>query len=54
VEVRFKNYRPAEVAAWMPGFERVDAHAIGYTAKDMPEAARISSFLQNFRLDLVP
>lgn len=53
-EVRFKNYRPAEVAGWLPGIERVDAHAIRYTAKDMLEAARVSSFLQNFRADLTP
>jgi D-amino peptidase len=54
VEVRFKNYRPAEVAAWLPGIERVDAHTIRYTAKDMLEAARLSSFLQSFRVDLQP
>jgi D-amino peptidase len=54
VEVRFKNYRPAELLAWLPGFERVDAHAVRYTARDMPEAARISSFLQGYRVDLAP
>ena len=54
VEFRFKNYRPAEVAGWLPGFERVDAHALRYTAKDMLEAARVSSFLQSFRVDLTP
>lgn len=54
VELRFKNYRPAEVASWLPGFERVDAHALGYTAKDMLEAARVSAFLQSFRFDLTP
>jgi D-amino peptidase len=54
IEMRFKNYRPAEVAAWLPGIERVDAHAIRFSAKDIVEAARFSSFLQNFRTDLAP
>ena len=42
------------MAAWLPGIERVDAHAIRYTAKDILEAARLSSFLQSFRADLAP
>ena len=54
VEVRFKNYRPAEVASWLPGVERVDAHAIRYTARDMVEAARISAFLGSYQADLHP
>jgi D-amino peptidase len=54
VEIRFKNYRPAEVAAWHPSIERVDAHAVRYTAKDMAEAARIMAFLLSFRSDLTP
>ena len=54
VEVRFKNYRPAEVASWLPGVERVDAHAIRYTARDMVEAARFSSFLGSYQADLHP
>ena len=28
VELRFKNYRPAEVLSWMPGVERADAHSV--------------------------
>ncbi|HEY6547390.1 MAG TPA: M55 family metallopeptidase [Vicinamibacteria bacterium] len=54
VEVRFKSYRPAEVASWHPSIERVDAHAVRYTAKDMAEAARTMSFLLAFRADLTP
>ena len=55
VEIRFKNYRPAEVASWLPGVERVDAHAIRYTAKDMVEARTLLlTFLQSFQADLQP
>jgi D-amino peptidase len=54
VEVRFKSYRPAELASWLPGVERVDAHAVRFTAKDMPEAARWMAFLLNYRADLQP
>jgi D-amino peptidase len=54
VEVRFKNYRPAEVLSWLPQFRRVDAHAVRFGAKDMPEAARILSFVMNYQLELAP
>ena len=28
LEIRFKSYRPAELLSWLPGAERVDAHAV--------------------------
>jgi D-aminopeptidase len=40
VEIRFKSYRPAELLSWLPAPVRVDAHAVAYTVKDMPEASR--------------
>jgi D-amino peptidase len=48
VEIRFKNYRPAEVASWLPGFTRADAHAIRFTAKDMVEAYHVLEFLTSY------
>jgi D-amino peptidase len=54
VEVRFKNYRPAEVLAYLRGVTRVDAHAVRYTAQDMPEAARFLSFVLNYQPSLEP
>ena len=37
VELRFKNYRPAEVLSWMPGVVRADAHSVRFHARDMVE-----------------
>jgi D-amino peptidase len=54
VEVRFKAYRPSEVLSWLPLFERHDAHAVRFTARDMVEAQRILAFLSNYQLDLQP
>ena len=54
LEIRFKSYRPAELLSWLPGAERVDAHAVRYTVKDMPEASRFLTFVLNFQADLQP
>jgi D-aminopeptidase len=54
LEIRFKSYRPAEVLAWLPGVERIDAHAVRYTVKDMPEASRFMAFILNYQADLQP
>ncbi len=54
VEIRFKNYRPAEVVAFLPLFTRVDAHAVRYTAKDMVEAYHVLEFLTSYPSSLEP
>jgi D-amino peptidase len=54
VDVSFKNYRPAEVLAYLPIFERTDSHSIRFRAKDMVEASTIMSFLGDYRPDLSP
>jgi D-amino peptidase len=54
VEVRFKNYRPAEVLAYLPIVQRVDAHAVRFQARDMLEAARFLSFVLSYQAALEP
>ncbi len=54
LEIRFKAYRPAEVLSWLPGAERADAHAVRYTVKDMPVAARFLAFVLAYQADLQP
>jgi D-amino peptidase len=54
LEVRFKNYRPAEVLGFLPGVRRADAHAVRLSARDMPEAARILSFITQYQPNLEP
>lgn len=54
ITVRFKHYQPSQLLAYLPWFERLDAHAIGYQADDMPSAASILTFLRNYRPDITP
>jgi D-amino peptidase len=54
VEVSFKHYLMAEVAAYMPGIERAGSHSIRFTAKDMLEAADIMTFLLTYGPQLEP
>jgi D-amino peptidase len=54
LEVRFKNYRPAEILALLPGVSRADAHSVRLTVKDAPEAARFLSFVTNYQASLEP
>jgi D-amino peptidase len=54
VEVSFKNYTPAEMLAYLPGFERTDAHSIRFRARDMVEAEAIRTFLTTYRIDMTP
>ncbi|MGE0040849.1 MAG: M55 family metallopeptidase [Vicinamibacterales bacterium] len=54
VEVSFKNYRPSQVLAYLPMFERIDAHTIRYRAKDMVEATSIMTFIEEYEAGLTP
>ncbi len=54
ITVRFKNYQPSMMLAYLPWFDRVDAHAIEYDADDMVAAASILTFLRNYRPDITP
>ncbi len=54
VEVSFKNYTAAETLAFLPMFERTDAHSIRFRAKDMVEAEAIRTFITTYRPDMAP
>ena len=54
VDVSFKHYMPAEILAYLPLFERTDAHSIRFRARDMVEASAIMSFLGDYRPDITP
>lgn len=54
IEIRFKNYRPAELLAYLPMFERIDAHAIRFHARDMLEATRFLEFILDYEPGLAP
>jgi D-amino peptidase len=54
LDVRFKNYRPAEVLAYLPGIERTDAHSIRFRGKDIVEVSRFLEFLNEYEPGLAP
>ena len=54
LEIQFKNYRPAEVLAWLPNVQRIDAHAVRFVAKDILEAVRFLAFATNYEPGLEP
>lgn len=54
LDVRFKNYRPAEVLEYLSIVERIDSHTIRYTGQDMVEISKFLQFLNTYRSDLAP
>lgn len=54
LEIRFKNYRPAELLAYLPIVTRVDAHTIRLRAKDIGEVTRFLEFALNYEPGLAP
>jgi D-amino peptidase len=54
LEVRFKNYRPAEVLSYLPIVKRTDAHSVWFVGKDMLEVSRFMEFLLTYQPSLEP
>jgi D-amino peptidase len=54
LDVRFKNYRPSEMLAYLPIVERTDSHSIRFIGKDMIEVSRFLEFLLNYDGSLEP
>lgn len=54
VEISFKNYRPVEILAYLPMFERIESHTIQFVAKDMVEASDIRVFITNYSFSIEP
>ncbi len=54
LDVRFKNYRPAEVLSYLPIVKRTDAHSIRFEGKDMTEVSKFLQFLTHYEPGLAP
>lgn len=54
LEVRFKNYRPAEVLSYLPIVKRADAHSVRFVGRDMLEVSRFMEFLLVYQPSLEP
>ena len=47
-QVRFKNYRPSQVLALLPMFDRPDAHSVRFTGTDMLEVSSVFHFILQY------
>jgi D-amino peptidase len=54
LDVRFKNYRPAEVLSYLSIVQRTDAHSIRFQGRDMIEASKFLEFITNYEPGLAP
>ncbi len=54
LDVTFKNYRPAELLAYLPGVQRTTAHAVRFTGADILEVSRFLEFITSYQPDLSP
>ena len=54
VDIRFKNYQPAEMLAYLPIVERTDSHGIRFVGKDMVEVSRFLQFMLKYSPSLSP
>jgi D-amino peptidase len=54
LDVTFKNYRPAELLAYLPIVERPTAHSIRYLAPDVLEAVKFLVFIGSYSPDIDP
>ena len=54
LDVRFKNYRPSQVLAYLPIVERTDAHSIRYVGEDMVAVSMFLEFLLSYNAGLEP
>jgi D-amino peptidase len=54
LDVVFKNYRPAEMLAFLPIVQRTTSHAIRFTGKDMIEVSKFLEFIGTYEPGLSP
>ncbi|HMG33112.1 MAG TPA: M55 family metallopeptidase [Blastocatellia bacterium] len=54
LDVRFKNYRPAEVLAYLPIVKRIDSHTVRFVGKDMLEVSGFMEFVTTYEPGLEP
>lgn len=54
LEMSFKNYRAAELLAYLPIVTRVNAHTIRFVGKDIVEVSRFIEFVNSYQPDITP
>lgn len=54
LDVTFKNYRPAELLAYLPSVQRRTSHGIRFVGRDMIEVSRFLEFVTSYESGLQP
>lgn len=54
LDVRFKNYRPSEMLAYLSIVERTDSHSIRFVGRDMVEVSKFLEFIVTYDPSLAP
>jgi D-amino peptidase len=54
LDLTFKNYRPAEVLAYLPIVQRIDAHSVRFTGRNVLEVSRFLQFVGGYEAGLTP
>jgi D-amino peptidase len=54
LDVTYKNYTPAEIAGYLPGVTRTNAHSIRFSGRDMVEVSRLIEFLGTYQPGMTP
>ena len=54
LDITFKNYRPAEMLAYLPNVTRRDAHTVRFIGRDMVEVSRFIEFVATYEPGLAP
>lgn len=54
LDLTFKNYRPAEMLAYLPIVQRTDAHSIRYTGRNVLEVSKFLQFVGGYEAGLTP
>jgi D-amino peptidase len=54
LDLAFKNYRTAEMLAYLPIVTRTDAHTIRFVGRNILEVSKFMEFVETYQPDLVP
>lgn len=54
LDVVFKNYRPAEILAYLPIVQRTTAHSIRFTGRDIVEVSKFLEFIATYEPGISP
>jgi D-amino peptidase len=54
LDVRFKNYRPSEMLAYLSIVERTDSHSIRFVGRNMVEVSKFLEFIVSYESSLAP